>query len=195
MPTAVFLSMLSYMCISSFTPGPANILTLGSTTKYGWRKTIPQSLGLFVGYYIIMLISLTAVLGLSSFMEEALVVLKYIGMAYLIWLGVMMIKSTPKTAEDKGRPTFVKGFLLQMVNAKIFLYCITVISVYFTEYIEGVFNLLLAGTGMALFGIIANTSWGFLGLLMQKVYVKHYKVVNLILGISLFYCALSIFWG
>lgn len=34
----VISALATYMLVSSFTPGPGNILTLTSMTNYGWKK-------------------------------------------------------------------------------------------------------------------------------------------------------------
>ena len=39
MTLAVFGTMLSYMTVSSFTPGPGNLLALNNTTQYGFSKS------------------------------------------------------------------------------------------------------------------------------------------------------------
>lgn len=38
MPIAVLVTMLGYMLVCSFTPGPGNILALNTTTQFGWQK-------------------------------------------------------------------------------------------------------------------------------------------------------------
>ena len=38
MPTATLTLMLGYMFVSSFTPGPGNILALNTMMNYGWKK-------------------------------------------------------------------------------------------------------------------------------------------------------------
>jgi cysteine/O-acetylserine efflux protein len=43
MSGAIFGSMLGYMAISSFTPGPGNILAMNTTNRFGWK---------WVGFYL-----------------------------------------------------------------------------------------------------------------------------------------------
>lgn len=38
MSISVFWTMLGYMLVCSFTPGPGNILALNATTQFGWQK-------------------------------------------------------------------------------------------------------------------------------------------------------------
>ncbi|ELP58972.1 hypothetical protein F502_12636 [Clostridium pasteurianum DSM 525 = ATCC 6013] len=38
MSISVFGTMLGYMLVCSFTPGPGNILALNTTTQFGWQK-------------------------------------------------------------------------------------------------------------------------------------------------------------
>lgn len=39
MTEAAFGSLLGYMLVCSFTPGPGNILALNTTSTYGWKRS------------------------------------------------------------------------------------------------------------------------------------------------------------
>lgn len=45
---------------------------------------------------------------------------------------------------------------------------------------------------IATIGTIATTTWIGLGILMQRFYLKHYRVINIILALTLLECIYSI---
>ena len=163
MPISIFLTMLSYMLISSFTPGPGNILALNTTTKCGWKKSKILILGICCGYGCVQLICTLAVFSLNTVLSPALVLLKYVGSVYMIWLGIKIIKSKPNTEDTNITPSFYTGFLLQLVNVKIYFYITTLLTGYLTIYYKSLPQLLMAGLVVVFIGSIANITWGILG--------------------------------
>jgi threonine/homoserine/homoserine lactone efflux protein len=112
----------------SLTPGPNGLLALTHGALYGTRKTISTILGGSVGF--------TAVIGLSMFGIGALlaanvgllVVLKWLGGAYLVFLGIQVWRS-PSLAESRtevkvssGGKLFQAGLLSAISNPKGILF-------------------------------------------------------------------------
>ena len=49
-------------------------------------------------------------------------VLKYIGAAYILWLAIHIAFSKPSTENAEQSASFLKGFMLQFVNVKIYMF-------------------------------------------------------------------------
>lgn len=195
MSISVFWTMLGYMLVCSFTPGPGNILALNTTTQFGWQKGKPLILGICAGYACVQFLCTLAVYGLNSFLTPVLVVLKYIGSIYMVWLAVNIFRSKPPNDKSDVQASFGKGFSLQFVNVKIYFYIMTLLMVYLTSNISTLSGLLLAGVGVVSVGGAACLTWAILGIKMQHIYEKHYKPINFILSMFLLYCALDIIRG
>lgn len=185
-------TMLGYMTISSYTPGPGNILAMNTTTKFGWKKSKRLIGGICCGYLCVQFLCTVAVYGLNYVLEPALFAMKYIGFVYMLWLAFHIIRSHPQAVEEGETPTFRTGFLLQLVNVKIYFYIMTLLTIYLIPHINGLINLFAVGVCIVVFGSIACLAWAALGVQLQSVYTKHYKIINLIFGLFLFYCAWSI---
>ncbi|MDO5352706.1 MAG: LysE family transporter, partial [Succinatimonas sp.] len=100
--------------------------------------------------------------------------------------------STPDKSNKNKIPTFRTGFILQLVNVKIYFYISTLLSVYFIPYIEGLQGLLLAGVGVVAVGSFASLVWAFMGVQLQSIYEKYHRIINYILAAFLLYCAWDI---
>ena len=143
MPGYVIGNFFVYSVINAFTPGPGNILALNTVTNYGWKKGNPLFLGIFAGYYVVQLICAVFVFGVSAFLPGVLDVMKYVGAAYILWLAVHIAFSRPDGDSGERSASFWKGFMLQFVNVKIYLFGITALTGYVTNYSTALWVLIL----------------------------------------------------
>src|SRR5438309_11558851 len=88
-----FLLFLVAALLLAISPGPGIFYVLARSLAGGRREGILSSMGTFVGglFYV-----LAAALGVSAIFAASAVVfhtVKYAGAAYLVWLGILMIRS------------------------------------------------------------------------------------------------------
>ena len=191
MPGYVLGNFFIYSVINAFTPGPGNILALNTVTNYGYKKGRPLYWGIVAGYYVVQVICAVFVFGVSTFLPDLLGIMKYIGAAYILWLAVHIALSKPTTGTVEKSVSFLKGFLLQFVNVKIYLFGITALTGYVTEYSAALWVLLLFEIIIATIGTIATLTWIGMGVLIQRAYQKYYRVINIILALTLSECVYS----
>ena len=191
MPGYVLGNFFIYSVINAFTPGPGNILALNTVTNYGYKKGRPLYWGIFAGYYVVQVICAVFVFGVSTFLPDLLGIMKYIGAAYILWLAIHIALSKPTTGTVEKSASFLKGFLLQFVNVKIYLFGITALTGYVTEYSAALWVLLLFEIIIATIGTIATLTWIGMGVLIQRAYQKYYRVINIILALTLSECVYS----
>jgi cysteine/O-acetylserine efflux protein len=191
MPGYVLGNFFIYSVINAFTPGPGNILALNTVTNYGYKKGRPLYWGIFAGYYVVQVICAIFVFGVSTFLPDVLGIMKYIGAAYILWLAVHIALSKPITSTVEKSASFLKGFLLQFVNVKIYLFGITALTGYITEYSASLWVLLLFEIIIATIGTIATLTWIGMGILIQRAYQKYYRIINIILALTLSECVYS----
>ena len=191
MPGYVLGNFFIYSVINAFTPGPGNVLALNTVTNYGYEKGRPLYWGIFAGYYVVQIICAVFVFGVSTFLPDVPGIMKYIGAAYILWLAVHIALSKPTTDTVEKSASFLKGFLLQFVNVKIYLFGITALTGYITEYSASLWVLLLFEIIIATIGTIATLTWIGMGVLIQRAYQKYYRVINIILALVLSECVYS----
>ncbi|AJQ25651.1 LysE family transporter [Pelosinus fermentans] len=186
------VSFIVFALINAFTPGPGNILALNTMTNYGWRKGKKLFLGIFAGYYCVQALCAFFVFGLDQFIHPIMDVLKYVGTIYIIWLAIQVAISKPNEQAEDKEPSFWIGFILQFVNVKIYMFGITALTGYIVPYYTSLGMLMLFEMIIATMGSIATTTWIFFGAVFQKAYSKHFRVVNVILAITLLECAFQL---
>ena len=192
MPAYVIGNFVLYCVINAFTPGPGNILALNTVTNYGWKKGRPLFFGIFTGYYVVQLICAMFVFGIAALLPSVLGVMKYIGAAYILWLAIHIAISKPEKDDDSRSASYMKGFLLQFVNVKIYLFGMTALTGYITDYHTSLTALVIAELFIATLGSFATLTWIGMGALIQKFYLKHYRIINILLALTLVECIISI---
>ncbi|WP_096200315.1 LysE family translocator [Bacillus sp. FJAT-45350] len=109
-------------------PGPAVFLTISQTIKGGKKNGIVTGLGIAVGDLIH---TFAAVLGLSAIlMTSALAfeIVKYLGAAYLVYLGLCALVEKSKRVEKpiiknvKTNTSFRQALLIELLNPKTSLF-------------------------------------------------------------------------
>ena len=82
--------------------------------------------------------------------------------------------------------------MLQFVNVKIYLFGITALTGYITNYSTALWVLILFELIIATIGTIATTCWIGAGMAIQKAYLQYYRPINIILALTLLECVYSI---
>lgn len=119
-------------------PGPGVVMTLTNALRYGMRGTFGGILGIALGAMVVAAISATSVGVLLATSALAFTVVKLIGAAYLIYLGVRLWRSPPfKFAEASAHQAsfgrrFLEGLSLQLTNPKAIFFFLSV----FPQFIE-----------------------------------------------------------
>ena len=75
---------------------------------------------------------------------------------------------------------------------KIYLFGITALTGYVTNYSTALWVLVLFELIIATIGTIATSTWIGAGMMIQKFYLRHYRPINIILALTLLECVYSI---
>lgn len=117
--------------IAVISPGPAVLLSVTNSLKYGFRKAVVSSLGNIAGIFIV---SGAAALGLGAVLQTSILlftILKVFGAVYLIYLGIRQWRSNHDVFEKSSETTknsrvrrisFVQGVLVAISNPKAILF-------------------------------------------------------------------------
>jgi threonine/homoserine/homoserine lactone efflux protein len=111
-------------------PGPDSLLIMARSASQGWRAGSAAALGIGSGTFVHIL---AAALGLSALLATsatAFMIVKLIGAAYLLYVGIGLLLSRSKSAADTERAVpaaaflsyrkiFLQGFLTNLLNPKV----------------------------------------------------------------------------
>ncbi|MCF8548082.1 MAG: LysE family transporter [Pontimonas sp.] len=123
----------------SLTPGPNGLLALTHGALYGVRKTLFTIAGGALGFTIIIALSLFGIGALLAASAELLIVLKWAGGAYLVWLGIQVWRSPPLGMDNShtgttitGSAVFRQGLLAAVTNPKGILFFVAFLPQFLT---------------------------------------------------------------
>jgi len=110
----------------NLSPGPDMAFILGQTAKGGVRSGFSAMFGIWTGAFVHVLF---AALGLSAVLATSAVafsMVKWIGAAYLIWLGIQALRSKGSIISANGQAPpkgmmriFQQGALVAILNPKV----------------------------------------------------------------------------
>ena len=113
----------------SLSPGPNGLLALTHGVLHGRRQTLYTISGGAVGFVLVIALSLFGIGALLQASASWLLLLKWVGGVYLVWLGIQVWRAPPVglelqgTAERRsGASLFRQGFLSAVTNPKAVLF-------------------------------------------------------------------------
>ena len=113
----------------SLSPGPNGLLALTHGALHGWRRALYTIFGGTFGFVAVIALSM---FGIGALLQASLVwltVMKWVGGAYLVWLGIQVWRSPPIGIEVRGSvepragwTLFQQGALSALTNPKGILF-------------------------------------------------------------------------
>lgn len=124
-----FLAFLVAMSLLSLTPGPGFLAVVARSLTGGLASGFAAISGLILGDILFLVLAIAGLSALAAAMGELFLIVKVIGAAYLIWLGIMTWRSKappPRLEAAAGRAdlqrSFVLGFVVTLGNPKTILF-------------------------------------------------------------------------
>ena len=194
MTTSLF-SIISYVLISSFTPGPSNISTASMAVLHGYKNTLKYQGGLALGVFMLMFLSGPLSVTLLSIFPALEPILRYIGAGYILYLAFSILKASYTFAEKDAKPLgFMHGLMLQILNPKLVVYAFSLFSLFLASITKSFIPLALICVLLAVTSFCATSVWALFGTAI-KAYLHNPRlkaIVNIILSLSLVYTAIAI---
>ena len=129
------ITLATFAFASSITPGANNLMLMTSGVHFGLRQTLPHMFGVAFGFMAMMVLVGLGLGELFKLYPILLVVLKYLGAIYIIWLAykITQTKAIDNLAKITTKPMrFLAAVAFQWVNPKAWMmgiYAITAFTV------------------------------------------------------------------
>ena len=116
----------------AISPGPSLAVVLRNTIVGGRARGVACSVGHGIGFGIYAFLAISGIALLKSEGLQWATALELAGAAFLVWIGVAMIRAPEREFDDeheaRGRDGFVEGFLIAFLNPKIFVFLTAIFS-------------------------------------------------------------------
>jgi threonine/homoserine/homoserine lactone efflux protein len=173
----------------TLTPGPNGLLALTHGAIYGRRKTLATIFGGSLGFATVIALSMFGIGALLAASVEILTVLKFVGGAYLVFLGISVWRSPvigtqePEPSKEvKNLYLFRQGALAALTNPKGILFFVS----FLPQFIDPEISLVSQFAVMALTFVVIEFIYEYvvasLANTLKPALAKFGKRVNQVFG-------------
>ena len=180
----------------SLSPGPGAVSAVSSAIRVGFRGSLFNFLGLQLGLVAVLVVVGSGLGALVIASPTAFSAVKWIGVAYLLWLGVRAFRAAPEFNDEvvggaiTRRSLVAQGFLVNASNPKGIVFMLAVLPQFVDPNRPQVVQYALCGAALVItdlvvmngYALLASRAWALLRS------PQHARWVNRILG-TLFVCA------
>ena len=156
-------------------PGPTVLLVVSYALGQGWRTALPMAIGVALGDFTAMTLSMLGLGALLAASATLFTVLKWIGAAYLVWLGVMLwragsaLEAAPRKDAVSAARMLGHAWLVTALNPKSITFFVAFLPAFLDPHADfwtqmTVFEstfLLLAFANAFGYALVASKARGF----------------------------------
>ena len=134
MEPGVWITYLVATIVLSLSPGPGVFSSISAGLHHGFRLGVWNGIGMQLANLVLMAI---VALGLGAILltsENAFSVVKWVGVAYLVYLGIATWRAPARAfeedrddAETTARGLFMRGFWVNLTNPKGIIFCAAIL--------------------------------------------------------------------
>lgn len=131
MSMAVLLAMFTFSLVMSISPGPVNMISVSTGATYGAWRAFRFVSGATVGFTMLLVVSAFGLATLVTNHAGVLDALSVAGFAFMMYLGGKIMLATPDLDTERDAvPRFADGFMLQWLNPKAWMACVSGVSLF-----------------------------------------------------------------
>lgn len=170
----LFWAFLAATLLISVTPGAGAINTMSNGLRYGVRRTLPAIMGLQVGLALQLLVVGVGLGTLLASSELAFALIKWVGVAYLVYLGVAKWRERPMALAEGEAPQasalsrFNKSVLVNLTNPKATIFLIALLPQFLDPDLPRALQFTVMGVTMIGIDILVMCGFASLATLIAR---------------------------
>ena len=124
MSLEIWVAFVAASTILLIIPGPTVLLVVSYALGQGWRAALPMAVGVALGDFTAMTLSMIGVGALLATSAGLFTALKWLGAAYLVWLGIKLwraggtLEAEPRTDRASAVKMLGHAWLVTALNPK-----------------------------------------------------------------------------
>ena len=196
MDLAIFYIFFATTFAVVLSPGPAAICVASQGSGNGWKRAFAGVVGVASANVAYFVLSATGIAALILASHTLFSIIKWCGIAYLVYLGVSAFTSHGglkiKTgALQSRRKLFAQGFIVEFANPKALLYFAAILPQFVNIDAPILPQILIMGGVTVFIDITIYTIYGFAGERIAKSGIKSrgIRVLNGVAGAALLFAA------
>lgn len=180
---SLFIPMFIYAFSMAITPGPNNLIALTTGVNYGFRRAIPFTFGVVIGFNIMLA---TVGFGFGEMIassEKLMEIMGYIGVGFIVYMGYKTMTAPTKiNTKVNSNAGFIHGVMFQWVNPKAWTACLGGIAAF---NIAGNVSVILLYIAISIFVVLFSVGvWAYAGSRIAGFLddEKNHRIFNVVMG-------------
>lgn len=164
-----FTALLLLGTAMSFSPGPNTTLSTALAANHGLRHAMRFVCAVPVGWGVLLSVCAAGVGGLIVAVPALRLLVKVVGIAYLLWLAYKLSRSGSMAQADASRltVTFWQGAALQFVNIKAWMLALAVVAGWVAGKGDALARFAVVLPTMMFFAFASNLAYATMGALLR----------------------------
>ena len=198
---AEILAVATITILAVISPGPDFAMVTRNSYPYGRRTGLLCALGIGLGVQVHVAYTVFGVSLLIAHAHQLLTVIKLLGAAYLIWIGLQTLRNRTALSVDtsaapamSGAASLRMGFLTNALNPKTTLFVVStytqVVNVHTPLPMQFGYGLFMSITHWVWFSIVA---WCFGSATLRAAMLRRQRLLDKLIGSTL--CGLGVALG
>ncbi len=119
MDSSTLIAVITFATVTAFTPGPNNLMLAASGANFGFRRSLPHILGIWVGFMSMFLAASFGLASLFALLPALYSILKVLSIMFLLYLAWRIATAGRAESKEKDKPLQLwQAALFQVINPK-----------------------------------------------------------------------------
>jgi homoserine/homoserine lactone efflux protein len=160
----LYLAFVVATTVMILLPGPSVMLTVAHSLSFGAVRALATVSGAVLAIGVQLLVMLIGMSWLMLLLADGFELLRWAGVAYLIFLGIQQWRAPaeqPAAPTRPGRALFAQGFLVTIANPKSLIF----LAAFFPQFVDPAApwlpQMVLLGVTFLVIGFVFTAAWGF----------------------------------
>lgn len=151
-------------------PGPIVTLVVANSLSHGTRTGLATVAGASIGNALLIAAAAIGLMAFFALLSEVFAIVRWIGAAYLIWLGVRAWRTHGGNARESAsaavprpaRTVFLQGFLIAITNPKAIVFYVAFLPQFLDPRLGAGPQLFAMSSAMIVIAVISDSCYALL---------------------------------
>lgn len=165
------IPFITFIIFASITPGPNNLLSATLGINYGYKTAVRFIFGVYLGIFMMLLLTGLIIDKVNLYFPKLYLLMKYVSLAYLLYMIFMILRiNSKKVIKVRPENLILKGFILQVVNPKAYIFCTTIYTVFIVNMVESKWKIFFVAVLLPIVTFLSTTAWSLFGTAAGKLF-------------------------
>lgn len=165
--------LVLFAAAMTLTPGPNVVLVTASGANFGFRRTIPQMIGITLGFGSMAVATGLGLAGLVHAEPRMHTALKYAGAAYFLYLAWRIARADASGASGRAKPiSLIEAALFTWMNPKAWVSALGAVAAYTTVGGDVLRETLVIAGVLAAFCLLSCVIWAGFGTAIGRLIAR-----------------------